>query len=346
MKKYLIKYSNKKGQDAGYKAREDISNILKENDFEMVDLVTPESSIEKIIHFLTLEKNFNKIEKGSYVVIEWPLINIISTKKVINTLKSKQCKVITVIHDMKSLRFEMDDYIKTDINMFNMFDVVISHNKYMTKWLKNNGLKSKCIDLEIFDYILPKEYHNNLTSNNVSKSNKHEIVFAGNLGKYKSGFLYNIKKENLNNIELKLYGPNISKEELDDSIKHLGSFGPEEITANISGGYGLLWDGESIETCEGNLGRYLKYNNPHKVSLYIASRVPVIVWKESAIADFVIKNNIGITINSLSEISTKLDEIENYEVMKNNIEKIRSKIINGEYMMSAINSAFNHIESI
>ncbi len=343
MQKYLIKYTNKKGQDAGFKAREDILITLKKNNFKIIDLITPESKIEKIGHFFTLKKHLKEIEDGSYIVIEWPLINIASTKKIIKILKSKQCKVVTVIHDMKSLRFEMDDYIKTDIGMFNMFDVVISHNKYMSKWLKDNGLKTKCIDLEIFDYILPKEYHDNVSNDNTNESNKPVVAFAGNLGKYKSGFLYNMNKEGLNGIELKLYGPNVEKEELDDSIKHIGSFGPEEITVNISADYGLLWDGESTETCEGNLGRYLKYNNPHKVSLYIASRLPVIVWKEAAIADFVTRNNIGITVESLSEISTKLNEVKNYEEMKNNIEKIRTKLINGEYLLKALDSAFNDI---
>lgn len=343
MQKYLIKYSNKEGKDAGYKAREDILNTLKEKDFNIIDLITPESNIEKIIHFFTLEKYFSKIEDGSFILIEWPLINIISTKKIINILKRKQCKVTTVIHDMKSLRFEIDSYIKTDIDMFNMFDIVISHNKYMTKWLKDNGLKSKCINLELFDYRLPKEYKNTVPKESIHKSEKNEVVFAGNLGKYKSGFLYNMREEDINNIKFKLYGPNVEQAELDKSMEYLGAFGPEEVTVNIQGDYGLLWDGESTKTCEGNLGRYLKYNNPHKVSLYIASRVPLIVWKEAAIADFIKENNIGITIGSLDEIPDKLNKVENYEEMKNNIEKIRTKLINGEYLLRAIDEAFNSI---
>lgn len=344
MKRYLIKYTNKKGQDAEFKAREDILTTLKSNDFKVVNVEKPKNKLERVTHPIFLNKHLKEIENNSYVVVEWPIINNPSTNKMIKILKAKQCNVVLIIHDIGSLRFLKDEEISTDINMFNKFDAVISHNKHMSRWLKDNGLKTKCIDLEIFDYVLPKQYHGKMINDNNKNLDNNKVVFAGNLGEYKSGFLYKIKNEDLNNVELKLYGPNVEKDKLDDSIKHYGSFGPEEITVNLNGSYGLLWDGESVETCAGELGEYLKYNNPHKVSLYIASRLPLIVWEKAAVAEYVKENNIGITVGSLNEISTKLSEVKNYEEMKNNIEKLRTKLINGEYMLNALNEAFKQIE--
>lgn len=338
MEKYLIKYTNKKGQDADFKAREDVFTILKSNNFNIVNIPKPKSKLERVSHPLWLSKYLKEIKEGSKVVVEWPIINHTSTNRMIKVLKEKKCDVILVIHDFRSLRFHDDDYISTDIGMFNKFDAIISHNKHMSKWLIENGLKTKCVDLEIFDYSLPEKYAD-YNPNYKEKSSKHKVAFAGNLGEYKSGFLYKLKGEDLNNVELKLYGPNVEMSKLDNSVEHLGSFGPEEITANIDADYGLLWDGESVKVCEGSLGRYLKFNNPHKVSLYIASRLPVIVWEQAAIADFILENNIGITIKSLDEISTKLDKVENYEEMKANIEKIRRKLINGEYLLNAVEKA-------
>ena len=50
----------------------------------------------------------------------------------------------------------------------------------------------------------------------------------------------------------------------------------------MEGSFGLVWDGISVETCAGVYGEYLKVNNPHKTSLYLASGIPVIIWKEAA----------------------------------------------------------------
>ena len=73
-------------------------------------------------------------------------------------------------------------------------------------------------------------------------------------------------------------------------------------------------------TCSGNTGEYLKYNNPHKLSLYMASGLPVIVWKKSAIAEFVLSNNVGIAVDSIFEIKDNINKItdEQYADMRKN----------------------------
>ena len=48
-----------------------------------------------------------------------------------------------------------------------------------------------------------------------------------------------------------------------------GKFSPENISF-IEGNWGLVWDGDQLETCHGKLGEYLRINSSHKISLYIA----------------------------------------------------------------------------
>ncbi|NRO11242.1 Beta-1,6-galactofuranosyltransferase WbbI [Lactobacillus helveticus] len=50
-----------------------------------------------------------------------------------------------------------------------------------------------------------------------------------------------------------------------------------------------------------NTGNYLRYNDPHKLSLYLASGIPVIIWKKAAEAKFVEENKVGITVDSLED---------------------------------------------
>ena len=105
----------------------------------------------------------------------------------------------------------------------------------------------------------------------------------------------------------------------------------------MEGNYGLVWDGPSADSCEGNYGNYLKYNDPHKFSLYRAAGLPVIVWKESALASFVEMYNVGMSISSLSELRT-LPKIESneYKSFCNNVRKLTIKIQQGDFLRTAV----------
>ena len=100
----------------------------------------------------------------------------------------------------------------------------------------------------------------------------------------------------------------------------------------------MILDGDTIETCSGNYGEYLKYNNPHKTSLYIASGLPIIIWKEAALAKYVKENNLGICVENLNDINKILEKLtnEDYESYKNNTINASKKLRNGYYILNAI----------
>lgn len=86
------------------------------------------------------------------------------------------------------------------------------------------------------------------------------------------------------------------------------------------------------------MGNYLKYNNPHKLSLYIASGMPVITWRQAAIAEFVEKNDIGFVVDSILQIPGIIDTIDEktYLTYRNNIQKLQEKVIDGEFTKSVL----------
>lgn len=106
----------------------------------------------------------------------------------------------------------------------------------------------------------------------------------------------------------------------------------------MNGDFGLVWDGPESKTCTGVYGDYLKFNNPHKTSLYLASGLPIIIWKEAAMAQFVLKNECGIVIDSLDDIEFKLSKISSasYRKMKMNAEEIGKKLRSGHFTRSAL----------
>lgn len=69
----------------------------------------------------------------------------------------------------------------------------------------------------------------------------------------------------------------------------------------------------------------------------MACGIPVIVWADAAIAQFVKKNRVGFCIQSLQEIDHIMREItrEEYAEMQKNVAMIQKKVCCGDYMRNA-----------
>ena len=89
---------------------------------------------------------------------------------------------------------------------------------------------------------------------------------------------------------------------------------------------------------------YTKYNNPHKLSCYMAAGLPVIVWEKSAISEFVKKNNLGYTIKTLEDINNL--DFSNLEELKKNVKKIQSRVVSGEYTKKVFNKVLKDMGEI
>ena len=92
----------------------------------------------------------------------------------------------------------------------------------------------------------------------------------------------------------------------DKNIIWHGFMNADDFIKQVRGNFGLVWDGDSLEECHGDFGSYLKYNTPHKASFYLRAGLPIIVWKESAIAPLVEEKGVGFAINSLKELPGRL----------------------------------------
>ncbi|MGN8963397.1 hypothetical protein [Bariatricus sp. HCP28S3_D3] len=105
---------------------------------------------------------------------------------------------------------------------------------------------------------------------------------------------------------------------------------PEKLNAS----YGLVWDGDSVIDGAGPLGEYTLINNPHKLSLYLAAGMPVIVWKDAAVAELITKYNVGIVVERIDNLGAIFENITDkmYIDMKHNVLEIREKIVCGYFL--------------
>ncbi len=261
--------------------------------------------------------------RSQKVFMQYPFYFNPILKKVLRDSLGKN-EVVFLIHDVNALRSFQDVDIKTEIDELNLAKAVIVHNNIMGNALQNLGLKVPWFSLELFDYLLP-----DIPQKAFSKGTT--VAFAGNLGKSK--YLRNAEIETLG-LHFNLFGPGFKEELIKwKNVSYKGSFPPDEIPFKLEGNFGLLWDGSDVNTCDGPTGTYMKYNNPHKLSLYIAAGLPVLVWKQAAVAEFVTAHKIGIAVESLKEVSEKISAISDseYSDMVNAVKKLQKQIVSGSF---------------
>lgn len=326
MTKYILEVTNGQKNTAGQKAKEDISTILSNDAFQKVSINIPESKIQKlfVIHrnVSKLLENFNK---DDVFIIQYPMYSKHALALILKECKRQKVTTIGFIHDVESLRFNSSKVDKTrELNLFKKFDGLIVHNEIMNKWIKENVNNAPyMVNLQIFDYL------SNQTSPTIKKN--LGLVFAGNLGK--ATFL---NKWNLD-LDIDLYGVNPS-ENYSSSVHYKGIKNPDELPKFLNGSFGLVWDGDSLITGSGDFAEYTRYNNPHKVSLYLSCGLPVIVWKEAAIASFIEKKNLGVTVTSLDDLQEILNSVTDaeYAHMLDNVSKISNELKKGYYTKKAV----------
>lgn len=324
---YFFSESITKEKNAGNKARKDVENIFSLRGYKKVNYVRSleKSKIkQKIQNFMLLNKSLKEVPKDEILYIQYPFM---SGGNTLLPYISKKRKVAIIIHDLDSLRMTEDtSKIKKQIKSLANCKYIIAQNSRMIKLLIDNGIKKSIIyNLKLFDYLtttINERQHYN---------DSNAICFSGNLKK--SDFIYEIKKP-LSNIGIKLYGNGLDTKKIDNSIKYEGAYEPDQIHLKLKGKFGLVWDGTDINTCSGLIGKYLKYNDPHKISMYIVAGLPVIIWDKAAEAEFIKKNNIGITVSSLNDLPKILSNFdkEKYLQLRKNVFKVASKIAKGYFL--------------
>lgn len=333
MTKYVLEVQKGQANTAGVKAKEDITNILVKEGFKKLLFKVRNNRVSKL--FLTgsdWKKSLEKVIDGDMVVLQYPMYSRFAGKSFFKAVDNKTLNInkVVIIHDIESLRLYKDNSkaVEEELNFLNKFDCLIVHNNKMKTWLQQNGVTKKMVDLEIFDYLNDNKI--------IDASIEKPLIFAGNLEKSKFLENLNIRKK------VNLFGIKPS-ETYPDNISYNGVKNPEELSLFLDGSFGLVWDGDSLKTNNGVYGEYTRYNNPHKVSLYLSSGLPVIMWEEAALAQYVLDNKVGIVINSLENLDNVLNGIsENeYYEMKSNVVRLSEKMRTGYYTKNAVNLAMS-----
>lgn len=329
---------NYKGiSSAGNKAKTDIEQIMSENGFVNVGFPQTRYTNALLAFFVTLAgvlKAPFSLRKGDRLVLQYPLKKYFAF--VCRMAHLRGAKVIVVIHDLGSFRRKKLT-VEQEIKRLSHADYIIAHNERMKQWLKDNNCRVPMGVLGIFDYL------SDTVATSCGKVEKpYEVVYAGALNLRKNTFLYEVGAY-VRSFRFNLYGNGFELEKAKGKEHFVckGFVQSDELIATVQGDFGLVWDGSSIDACAGSFGEYLKYNNPHKTSLYIRCELPVIIWQQAALAEFVHANGIGICIASLAELDQALEALtsEQYVMMKQNVRQVSERLRTGYYIRKALEEA-------
>ena len=264
-----------------------------------------------------------------------PMLCLLNEK----TKRRKKIRFVVLIHDLASLRWSEDAVEKGELasdesSVIETADVVIVHNAAMKEALVRRGVpEKKMVELGIFDYMTPDD-------GRMDRVLSNEIAIAGNLNPDKAGYLDGLAS--ISDVNWNLYGVQFNSEHLKgDNVRFKGCYAPDDLPVKIEGSFGLVWDGRSIECCAGALGNYLRINNPHKLSLYLASGLPVFIWEGAAEATFVKAHDVGICLGSISEIPDIINSMttDRYQQLVRNVAAQSKLLRNGHFLKMAIKQA-------
>lgn len=354
---FYMEYKTFKRNTAAYKAPDDIYQICERQGFQKI--VMPEYPLDKGKLYgkfwlatagLKAWLNIKKIvPEGSVVFFQHPQSGKRLVLRFVKRYRKQGMKFVALIHDLESLRGGMQGIVnpnkKTnaigDNEMLKQFDAVICHNQSMKDYLIAQGFDpEKLVNLEIFDYLSDTDRMQ------PEKLDRPTICIAGNLAKVKAGYISKIFDNSRNsNLVVNLYGTRYEPEIERDNLIYHGAFAPEELAEHLEGDFGLVWDGTEASTCAGNTGEYLKYNNPHKASMYLSAGMPVIVWRQAAIAKFVLDNKVGIAVDDLFSLDKIVSSIskEDYRELAKNARRVSLQLRSGYYTVKAIREAADRI---
>lgn len=313
--------------NAGYKLPEDLYKLMKSYGFGELKCHI-QIGKNKVVKLIQLIKDvytiYKKIDRNTKVIYQYP--EIINCNFILDLLSLKKHTKVAIVIDVNSLRIGNCIFSKEDKKNLNKFDELIVHTQAIKDKLSEECFNPNKIKISyIYDYLTD-------SPNIINRRNSNEICYAGNLDK--SIFLRAIPTNNrLNNCTFLLYGAESKNIEHGKNIVYKGTFNPNDIS-KIEGNWGLVWDGETLDSCNGQYGSYLRYNLPHKICLYCAAELPIIIWEEAAMANFILEHKIGITVKSINDIPDRLELISNEEYNKllNNVKEYSKKVRSGKLM--------------
>lgn len=328
-------------KSAGGIARTSIETIL--DGMGAVNLGLPQRrSRNSLVHgahgFISMMRGLSRLRRGDVLVVQYPVKAYLPL--ILKVAKAKGAHVVALLIDIDSFR-EKSLTPEQEIKLLNRFDVVLTHNSGMRRWMTGHGITAPMVDYEIMDYL-----HGESEDYRHVEGKPFSLYYVGGLAENR--FIYDLARI-MPGHDIYAYSP-VWDHELAASLPNFHPMGfvqDIEIIEKHSGDFGLSWYGESLDTGVGKYGEYMYVNNPYKVGLYLRCNTPVIAWKHAGRAEVIERDGLGITVGTLHDLPAALDRMtdEDYLDMQKRVREVNGRLATGWYLRKAMDEALRIIAS-
>lgn len=346
-KAYILNQKIDKEFNAAGKAMSDVFTVFTKNGVKVIPGIP--KSAPKYLKALDIPVLFWYLcvvmKKGDYCIFSYPENNI-KIKFIKKLAFVRKIRIVCFINDINSIREgnfdspEVKNKIKYDMALIGTADIVLAPNNNSRNFLISQGIRSEIIPVGTWDYLM-EEVCPDKRGGHHDFLDKWKIAFAGNLDK--ALFINDLSELDSDNIKFFLWGNSSYELKIGDNCNYMGSVSPKELPYSVKEcDFGLVWDGTGVHSLSGGLGEYLRYNNSHKCGLYLAAGLPVFVWENAGLADFVRENGCGYVISSLDDLEGILSRIDEKEYMEllERVSVVSAKVRDGYYLLNALNKMY------
>ena len=353
-----LHYNHNTLMNALGKGRDDYFEVLRRMGFTRIAI----PSVRKR-RFMTVKERFGMeycltyewrkamdlLRPGDTLIIHSPNSEkFLAYSHLIKRLHNKGVKIITITFELETFfvmdyrrfaRLKRETSKRTEAVLFRNSDAMVVHNDVMKKRLGEAGFDTKkMFSVGVMDY-LSEEQLSDARNERIGKDKP--VIYAGHLTYEKSTFEYDLPE----GFRCNLYGPDYTGPVSKD-VCYKGAFDPMTLMDTMEGSFGLVWEGNSCSGCFGAYGDYLTFNNPHKIALYLASGIPVIVWRGAAMSDFVMKEKCGLAVDDLYSVPGQIDSLteQDYESMRLNACRVGRDMRKGIHIRQAVEKAVEYAD--
>lgn len=336
MKKWITDILQEQTHDATRQAKQDIARIGHRMGYRVIDLLRYDDSYEsdealdaKIAGITT------GVAHGDILVYQYPSLNSGRFEDFfVDQMHRRGVKFVCLVHDVETFRDQHAPKWINEFDFLNRCDVLIVHNGRMARKLQAAGVTTPMVCQYLLDYL--DDNHDADCYYTQPEDFRRSVMLAGNIEKsrYLAEWHYQTP--------ITVFGETdaaLARElNANPKVDFRGQRWRWQLIQELPRTFGLAWDGD---TSVFRYNDYTRYNHPHKVSMYLSHGLPVIIWRQAAVADIITQNHLGIAIDSLEDLDGAIQDLSDADVnlMITNVNRFGELIRDGWFTRQALQDA-------
>lgn len=230
--------------------------------------------------------------------------------------------------------------LEEEVELFNKCDYLLVQTQDMKDYFETIGIKSKIINMEMFDFLSEYQNDEEYEFNSTEKIRNH-LIYSGGIEDDWRHFFF---KDFEHNFKIDFYGALTTKSPSDliSNSSYKGWHANDQLPRILKGDFGLIFMDKELHP-HSKVDEFWRLGTSSKLPLYITSGLPIICKKGTGDQRIVEKYNIGFAVSCLKEIDDILNETseEQYQLYKKNVEALMEKTKTGYFLKRAVNEVLS-----